>query len=299
MKVAVLYGGISPERDVSLRSGKCIYDAAVQAGYDTELIDVVALESNLVDTLKEYDIVLPILHGVGGEDGQIQTILENAGVAYLGSDSAVSQKCFFKDLSRKELAEAGIRIPEGGLVTYEEYQHSMLSFVPHVVKPNDGGSSIDTLLVKKPGDSKAVKDLFEKHGRMIVEELVGGIELTVPVIDGLDLLPIEIIPPSGGEFDYENKYNGKTQELCPPKNINATKQAEAIGLAKKVHACMGCRHISRTDMILTPEGELVVLEINTIPGLTDQSLVPKAAAQAGISMKDLVAHFIKIASVVK
>lgn len=299
MKVAVLYGGISPERDVSLRSGKSVYDAAVEAGYDTELVDVTSLVSALVDTFKRYDVVLPILHGIGGEDGQIQTILEKSGVAYLGSDSNVSHTCFFKDLSRKALTEAGIRMPEGGLVTYEEYQHSMLSFVPHVVKPNDGGSSIDTLVVKKPGESKSIKELFDKHGRMIVEELVDGIELTVPLIDGLDLLPIEIIPPVGGEFDYDNKYNGKTQELCPPKNISAEKQAEAVELAKKVHESMGCRHISRTDMILTSEGELVVLETNTIPGLTGQSLVPKAAAQAGMSMKDLVDHFIKISSVVK
>ena len=299
MKIAVLYGGFSAEREVSLRSGKSVYDASIEAGFNADLIDVTEINSALATSLKSYDIVLPIMHGMGGEDGQIQKLLEGIGVAYLGCDSSVSAQCFFKNQARKKMIDAAIPMPEGGLMNVEEYRHSMLSIVPHVIKPNDGGSSIDTLLVKDPKNNKFAEELFSKHNKMIVEELIDGIELTVPLIDGLNLVPIEIIPPSGGEFDYDNKYNGKTQELCPPKNISKDKQQEAIDLAKKVHSTMGCRHMSRTDMIMTPDGELIVLETNTIPGLTAQSLMPKAAVQAGLTMPELVSHFIKISSVVK
>ena len=130
---------------------------------------------------------------------------------------------------------------------------------------------------------------------MLLEELVEGIEITVAVVGDQALPVIEIIPPEAGEFDYENKYNGRSQELCPPEHVAEDIQAEARDLALRTHNLTGCRDFSRTDMILTPLGELWILETNTIPGMTDQSLLPKAAAAAGIPMPLLCDRLVQMA----
>jgi D-alanine-D-alanine ligase len=127
---------------------------------------------------------------------------------------------------------------------------------------------------------------------MLLEELIEGTEITVPILGDQALPVIEIIPPQGKEFDYENKYNGTTQELCPPQHVSAEKQQEAQRLAEKIHKAAGVRHLSRTDIIIDENGKLWVLELNTIPGLTDQSLFPKAAAAAGINMQQLMQKFL-------
>ena len=131
---------------------------------------------------------------------------------------------------------------------------------------------------------------------MLLEELIEGTEVTVGVLDQTALPVVEIVPPQGQEFDYENKYNGATQELCPPQHVSLADQLAARQLAETVHLLTGCHHLSRTDIIITPEHHLYVLETNTIPGLTDQSLFPKAAAAAGIAWSGLVKQFIDLAT---
>jgi D-alanine-D-alanine ligase len=130
---------------------------------------------------------------------------------------------------------------------------------------------------------------------MLLEELIEGVEITVPVLGDKALPVVEIIPPVGGEFDYENKYNGATQELCPPPHVSAEKQKEAQSVAERIHKEVGARHISRTDLILDKNGKLWVLEINTMPGLSDQSLTPLAAKAAGMDMQQLVQKFLQMA----
>jgi D-alanine-D-alanine ligase len=130
---------------------------------------------------------------------------------------------------------------------------------------------------------------------MLLEQLVEGVEIAVPVLDNHALPVIEIIPPSGGEFDYENKYNGASQELCPPQHVTQSVQHRAQQLAEKIHSLCGCRDYSRTDMIVRPDGSLTVLETNTIPGMTEQSLFPKAAAVAGLSMAELCTQLVELA----
>jgi len=139
-----------------------------------------------------------------------------------------------------------------------------------------------------------VDGIFATEENAILEELISGFEITIPVLDQTALMPLEVVPPKGGEFDYENKYNGASQELCPPLSLTKEQIKEAQRLAEQVHKIMGCRHISRTDTIMQTDGNFVVLEINTIPGLNDQSLTPKAAAQAGLSMSDLVKKFVDL-----
>lgn len=135
-------------------------------------------------------------------------------------------------------------------------------------------------------------DALRRHKEMLIEELIDGAEITVGVLNNEALPVVEIIPPKDQEFDYENKYNGATQELCPPENISAGVQTRAQALAVEVHAITQCRHLSRTDMMIDADGELYVIDTNTIPGLTDQSLYPKAASAAGYSWKKLIDTFL-------
>lgn len=295
MKVLVIGGGISDEREVALRSSKSTFDAAKAAGFDVDFYDWDGDKEWLIENGRSYDVALPILHGYGGEDGQIQSILDNIGIRYLGSDSLVSKKCYDKQLTKNLLIENGILMPKGQMVDRIGYDESELSNSRHVLKPVDGGSSIDMLIdvVRNDTNPARLDELFAKHSEMLIEEYIDGIEITIPVLDGKDLPVIEIIPPTGETFDYQNKYNGKTNEVCPPKNVDVTTQDRAVDLAHKVHQIMGCRHFSRVDIIVR-SNELYVLEINTIPGLTPTSLFPLSAKTAGIEMPQLVAYLLQL-----
>jgi len=295
MQVIVLGGGNSPERAVSLRSSKAVAAALREAGY--EVIEKDPADGiEFLDDLPKDCIVFPILHGAEGEDGSIQLELENRGLKFLGSGSESSRNCFDKDEARKILVSQGIKMPEAGVVSFETYSSHPLKTKPHALKAARGGSSIGTYLVKDPEniDEAKVKEVFDLDNKAVIEELIVGPEITVPVLGEKALPVIEIIPPESGEFDYENKYNGQTQELIPSINVSEEKQKEAQELAEAVHKIMGCRHLSRTDIMMSSAGDLFVLEINTIPGMTDQSLYPKAAAAAGLSMPELMKEFIKL-----
>lgn len=296
MKVLVIGGGISDEREVSLRSSKSVLDAATYAGFSADFYDWGGDKQWLLNNANSYDLALPILHGFGGEDGQIQSLLEECGLTYLGSDSRSSKRCYDKQLTKNILLDNDILMPRGKLVGRVEYDKTELSKSRHVLKPVDGGSSIDMLIDVVRGDTSPEKldDLFSKHNQMLIEEYIEGIEITIPVLDGIDLPVIEIIPPEGETFDYKNKYNGKTNEVCPPLNIDTATQKNAVVLAEKVHRIMECRHFSRVDMIAR-NNMLYVLEINTIPGLTDKSLFPLSANTFGLDMPQLVKYLIELA----
>lgn len=295
MKILVLGGGLSPEREVSLRSAKAVADAAKAAGFEVHERDP-AGAIDFLDNLALGTIVFPILHGAGGEDGVIQKELEKRKLAYLGTDSSASAECFDKWKTRIKLGQAGIPMPKAALVNSNSYLANDLSARPHVLKVVRGGSSIGTLIVRNPStvNRSAVDDLFNMDNEAVLEELIEGAEITVPVLGGQALPVIEIKPPKDGEFDYENKYNGTTQELCPPESISSELQQKAQVLAEQVHALMGCRHLSRVDIMVDQASNLYVLEINTMPGLTGQSLYPKSAAVAGYDMPALVKKFVSL-----
>lgn len=297
MRVIVLGGGASPERDVSIRSARAVSDALIAAGYEViEKDPKSGLE--FLDSLDKDDIVFPILHGAEGEDGGIQSVLEAKGVRYLGTDSSHSKVTFDKNLARQVFIQNGILMPRAEIVTDQSYTDSELAKKPHALKVLRGGSSIGTYLVFDASkiDQQKVADVFALDNEAVIEELIVGTEITVPVL-GEEALPvIEIVPPEDGEFDYENKYNGKSQEIVPAVSISAEKQKEAQEIALKAHEVCGCRHLSRTDMIVDANGGIYTLEINTMPGMTDQSLYPKSANVFGLPMPELMKRFVEMVS---
>jgi D-alanine-D-alanine ligase len=297
MHILVLAGGNSNEREVSLRSGESVRQALELKGHQVTMIDPAEL-----DRIKasEYDIAFPVLHGRGGEDGIVQTRLEQSGVPYVCSDVSASELCFDKILYKRKLLAHELPTPTFAELLSDrdtDLRDHPLTQKPFVVKPVNGGSSIDTFVVRDPAKANfdAIADTLSGYGRLLLEELVVGQEITVAVLEDQALPVIEIIPPESGEFDYENKYNGATQELCPPLHIAEAIQNQAGELAATIHKLCGCADFSRTDMMINDQGELLVLETNTIPGMTDQSLFPKAATAAGIAMPELCDQLVQTA----
>lgn len=294
MKILVIGGGISDEREVSLRSAQSVFDA-IGAQHQKILYDWKG-EEKLNLKGQAFDVALPILHGPGGEDGHIQRILENTGMRYLGSDVASSKVCIDKVQTQRTLSQHGVLVPIQALANAQIYNAHALAQKPHVLKPIEGGSSLDTFVcLDGPIDMVKQAEVFAKYPEMIIEQYIAGTEFTVPVLDGYDLPVIKIVPPDGF-FDYENKYSGATQEICEPDDIDASTQQEARRLSKQCHDILKCRHLSRVDIILDAQGAMYVLEVNTMPGLTDQSLFPKAAAHVGLTMPELVEYFVTLAS---
>lgn len=295
MNIVVLGGGTSPEREIALRSSNAVADALRRAGYNVIYIDTKDGVGQL-DTLPADSIVFPILHGVGGEDGTIQAELEKRGLPYFGTKSKESLDCFDKTRSRRIMTEAGIPMADGVVVDAKSYWSHELITQPHVLKVSKGGSSIGTYIVRNPAniDKAKVKEVFDLDEWAIIEKLIEGPEITVPIFDVSALPVIEIRPPKDGEFDFENKYNGETQELCPPETVDENIQVAAQRLSEQVHKTLGARHFSRVDLMVNEDGGLIVLELNTIPGMTDQSLYPKSAAVAGMPMEELAKKFVEM-----
>jgi D-alanine-D-alanine ligase len=288
MRILVLAGGHTDERDVSLRSGSSVADALKVAGHQVSLFDPAHAELT-PELAKEYDVAFPVIHGRGGEDGDLQQQLEDIGLAYVGSDVASSRLCFDKWAYREAMLRAELPLADATVVSIDDYRNNPLSTKPYVLKPVSGGSSIDTFIVRDPSNARhdQMRDASGRHDKMLLEELIEGVELTVGILGDQPLPVIEIVPPEGAEFDYENKYNGATQELCPPENVSAELQAQAQELALRAHQLAGCRDFSRTDVMINTRNQLFILETNTIPGMTDQSLFPKMANTAGLPMPQL------------
>lgn len=297
MNILVLAGGMSSERAISLRSAESVVSALNSAGHSVYRYDTAGGLNGIANYKHKVDVVFPILHGKDGEDGVVQAMLEKLELKYLGADARVSRLCFDKVAFKNALVNLGIATPKWELVTQKTINLSPLLSKPFVLKPNDGGSSIDTFIVRQPNSNNTeYKDVFSRHSEMLLEELIEGVEITIPVLGDKALSVVEIIPPLGAEFDYENKYNGKTMELCPPKNVSSHIQIQAQKISEQIHQSLGVRHISRTDIIVDKHSQLYVLELNTIPGLTDQSLLPKSAQAAGISMPEMVQKLVYMVS---
>ena len=287
--VVLLEGGTSPEREISLRSAAEVAKALTNKGHTVRNLDTSRPLNAYKDILFKADVVFPVLHGIGGEDGTIQNYLEDLRIPFVGSGSRASMLCFDKYKYTKHIAKKGLPTAKSSLVTLNDLWTNKLVKAPFVLKPFDGGSSIDTFLIRDPQlvNYELINDVFTRHKQMLLEQLITGNEITVGVLNSHALPVIEIIPPVDGEFDFTNKYNGTTQELCPPIHISSKIQSEAQRLAELAHNYCDCQDISRTDMMVDTQGNLFILETNTIPGMTAQSLFPKAAKVAGIDMIDL------------
>jgi len=298
MRVLVLHGGDSPERAVSFRSAKSVTKALADIGVEFDVFDPLEGLDALKKACQGYDVVLPILHGKNGEDGVVQDVLDEAGARYLGADGAVSRITIDKLKTHEALELRGIKMPRYQIVDSSTFEKCPLTSQPFVLKPLKGGSSIDTVIARDVTEAKlsTCREVLGKYDQMLLEELIDGIEISAPVLDKTSLPLINIVPPDGGEFDYENKYNGKSQEICPvpAETVSIDKQNEIQKIVLKAHEILGVRHFSRSEFIIRSDGSVYMLELNTIPGLTEESLYPKGAAAAGVSMSDLVEKFINM-----
>jgi len=302
-RIAVLYGGKSAERDVSLRTGTAIYEALQSKGYNTVLIDV---DDHIVEHLRaaQIDVAFIALHGRYGEDGTIQGLLELLGIPYTGSGVLASALAMDKAMTKKIFLQDGIPTPIYMLVEQKDDLDRKIAAIlaqmrlPLIVKPSMEGSSIGLTMVQQETDlTAALKTAFEYSEKVLIEEFVKGTEITVGLIgnDVLQALPIVEIRPVKGLYNYEAKYTVGMTEFIVPATLGPTVYQHAQQLAVQAHRALGCRGVSRVDMIIDAAGKPWVLEVNTMPGMTATSLLPKAARQAGIEFADLVEKILLLA----
>ncbi|HEV8601305.1 MAG TPA: D-alanine--D-alanine ligase [Patescibacteria group bacterium] len=331
LKIALIFGGTSKERDVSLRSGATAAKYLNPKKYDVVPIEIsetgkwlttsptIRQISKEVATDKvttrelvpidenskgKIDVAVLVLHGPGGEDGTIQGMLELLNIPYTCSGVLASALAMDKARTKAFLSSLGIMVPPGILIEKQEFIARKKHFLQRikgkvVVKPNRIGSSLGVSIVAGQGQiKKAVTSAFRHGDEILVEKFIQGTELTVPVLGNSKptALPvIEIVPLASSFFDYKAKYAvGGSDEIVPARIPDRlAKQVQSLAL--KAHLALGCRGMTRSDFILDKTGLLYFLEINTIPGMTPQSLVPKSAAYAGISYSQLLDILIKLA----
>lgn len=304
-RIGVLMGGQSSEREVSLRTGAAVHRALCRRGYDAVTIDV---GPTLSRDLQDQKIALAFLalHGPGGEDGSIQGFLETLGIPYTGSGVQASAVGMHKVTTKTVLAAHGIPVPTGLVIKRGDRMsraHAMRSAHlrwPVVVKPASEGSTIGVTIVKKPAQWDAALALAHKYDReAMIEAYIPGHEVTVSLLgrtgDAPVALPaVEIVAPDGF-YDFSAKYEkGKTRYLCPaPLSSAITKHIRTLAL--RTYEVLGCAGAARVDFRITPRGRPYVLEINTVPGMTETSLLPMAAAQAGIGYEELTERILESA----
>jgi UDP-N-acetylmuramate--L-alanine ligase len=290
-KIAVVYGGDSAEREVSLHSGREVHKALHELGYDAFLVDVTELLLNKADTsafkgTDRPDLAFLCVHGTHAEDGAIQGFFELLHIPYTGSGMQSSAIAMDKDLTKQVLTAQGLPTAKG-VKWHRRDPRPDLPKAPVIVKPNAQGSTVGLSFVESDDQlEKAIKHAFAYDDAILVEEWVKGIEISVPVA-GDQILPAVEIVPASGRYDFEAKYTpGATEEVCPAR-ITKDQEQEAGQLALKAHRALNCRGVTRTDMIVAKDS-IVVLEVNTLPGMTATSLVPRSAGVHGWSFSDLV-----------
>jgi D-alanine-D-alanine ligase len=290
--IGVLMGGLSKEREISLRSGNAILEALLLKGYDALPIDVGRDISNVLKN-KAVDVAFLALHGRYGEDGSIQGLLEIMGIPYTGSSVLASSLAMDKYLTKDVARVEGLTTPQDFL--FDAYWNSLDSFVqevslpyPLMVKPSREGSTIGITKVTNARELRqAIEEASKLDSRVLVEQFIAGREVTVAVLNG-EALPIVEVVPKSGFYDFEAKYTkGATQYFCPA-DLPAELSSQLQNLAKRLCRRIGCEGVARADFIISAENVPYFLEVNTLPGMTALSLVPKAAAAAGLSFEDLV-----------
>lgn len=290
-KAAVLKGGTSSEREVSLESGAAVAMALRKAGWIVTELDIKTPEVS--PEMKEVDVVFPVLHGGFGENGEIQKALENAGLKFIGSGSAASTAIMDKVASKKIMDANGIPTPPSAVLTKENRKRPESLKLPVIMKPPLEGSTVGISIVSTEEEWEAALDNTLKYGEtVLVEKYIDGKETTVGIIDGNALPVIEIRYP-GKMYDYDAKYlheKGETLYLCPPESIDEATQKKVQETGVAFYKASGARDILRVDiMIDRNDGSLYVLEGNNLPGFTSSSLVPKASKVAGRSFIQLCA----------
>lgn len=325
MKIALILGGTSPEREVSKKTSKSILGALRELGHEVIPVDPAyglnqpkdendffaekdfaeLLNKNYLDIINsqlfdDIDLAFLALHGRWGEDGTIQSLLEMRGIKYTGSGILTSSLAMDKAMTKVVIQHFGVSTPSWIIADinekdYSEYPQKIKNQFgyPCIIKPNDQGSSVSLTVCKSDADViPAIKLALQFSDKALIEEFIPGRELTVAVLDGAALPILEIVPKSG-LYDYESKYtSGKSEYIVPapmPDEVRIDIQNQAV----KAFNAVGCKCYSRIDFRLTKENKAFCLEINTLPGMTSLSLVPKAAAAAGISFLELIDRIVQ------
>lgn len=314
IRVGVLRGGLSSEYDVSLKTGDSVLRHLPGKYQPVDILITkdgtwhaggLPISPHNLHTVA--DVVFNALHGEFGEDGQVQKILDTANLPYTGSGHFASAVGMNKIYAKDIFAKNGLKVARHFAVDRNDDPEMIMREVflklapPWIVKPANGGSSVGMSLVRHAHDLPAAVELALNYSdTALIEEYIRGREATCGVVENTRdqkiyaLLPVEIIKPQESSFfDYEAKYSGASQEICPG-NFSEEEKRELERLAAKVHEVLGLRHYSRTDFILSPRG-IYVLEVNTLPGLTEQSLLPKSLKAVGIAYPDFLDHVISLA----
>jgi len=289
-RVAVLMGGFSTEREISLLSGRAVARGLAEAGYDVVEMD---LRGRDFQVGEDVEAVFIALHGEFGEDGQVQEMLSQRGVPYTGSGPESSRAAMDKRVSKKIFVDHGIPTPEYEVL--REGQGRTLD-LPVVVKPALQGSSIGVHRVKDGAAwEEALRDTLSYDEEAVVERFIAGRELTVGIVDGEAMPVVEIVAPSGW-YGYDAKYTSGASRYIVPAEIDPGDYAECQAIGLKTFQVLGCEGFGRVDMRYSANQEIYVLELNTIPGFTETSLLPKAAAEAGMTFSELCDRIMATAS---
>lgn len=302
--VAVLAGGTSLEREVSLRSGRRVADALTDRGYRVSSLDV---DAGLVRTLDEgaFDLAFLALHGSAGEDGTIQSLLELLSMPYTGPDVLASSLAWNKPIAQGLYRRAGIAVPDNVVLTQQAFREMGAAAAvdrvatelgsPLVVKPATGGSSLGLSVVEDPARlGEAILGAFSYAEAVLVERFVTGTEVAVTILGGEPLPAVEIRPKEGA-YDFAARYTAGATEFHAPARLATDVAERCAEAAATAYRAVGARHITRADLIIDADGRPWLLELDTCPGLTETSLVPMAAQAAGLAFEDLCERLVRLA----
>ena len=314
IRVGVVRGGPSSEYPVSLKTGAAILQHLDREKYIP--VDILLTtrgewymnghRSDLANISDHVDVLWNALHGTFGEDGKVQQLFDSFNIPYTGSTAVASAVGMHKGLAKERFTHAGLLTPKGDIILQDaDLEEAAFEIfrdrhLPLIVKPVSGGSSVATKIARNFEDLRAGILSASKYGDILVEEFIEGKEATVSVIDTgtrgeqYVLCPIEIVPHQSKDFfDYDAKYTGESEEICPGRFPLAT-HTTLRDLAILAHHSIGARHYSRSDFIINPKG-IYLLEINTLPGLTEHSLLPKALKAGGVEMQEFIDHVLALA----
>ncbi len=313
-RVGVVRGGPSSEYVVSLKTGENVLRHLSPDRYRP--VDILitprgdwymdGVRTDLANIAHHVDVVWNALHGSFGEDGKIQQLFESFRIPYTGSSVIPSAIGMHKELAKSRFSASGIKVPKGYTASSDDVLEEVVQQLyydmelPLIVKPVSGGSSVGTRVTRTIDELYDALLAARVHGDILVEEFIEGREATVCVVDPdptgspFLLYPIEIVPPKENDFfDFDAKYTGVSQEICPGR-FTLSEHVDLRDLGHAAHHAIGARHYSRSDFIVSEQG-IYILEINTLPGLTKESLLPKALEKAGVSMPDFIDHVIGLA----
>lgn len=305
--IVILAGGLSHERDVSIRSGRRVAEA-LRAHSDRE-VRIHDVDAELLGTLRHErpDCVIPLLHGASGEDGALREVLEALGLAYVGSRPTACRVAFDKVLAKARVAQAGISTPPAVALPHPIFRDLGAAPVlralvgriglPLVTKPTRGGSALGVSTVAESSDLPvAMVGAFAYGDEAMLEAYVAGTEVALAVIEDAEgrvhALPAVEIRPDGGLYDYASRYTAGTTEFFVPARLPEEVAAECARVALVVHEQLGLRHLSRTDLIVRPGGQVEFLEVNVAPGCTETSLLPQAVEAAGLGLGTVFATLV-------